>query len=156
MDAASLIEIVTGLAPGIAPVDESGVSAVSAPREALLDLLRWLRDDARLHFDFLQTHTAVDWPDRDCLELVYVLYSTEHGHQLIVRAEIPRSNPVAPTVSELWPIAHWQEREVYDMFGVLYDGHPDLRRLFLEDDWQGFPLRKDYQDEHMLERPVWP
>ncbi|MBX7258284.1 MAG: NADH-quinone oxidoreductase subunit C [Candidatus Hydrogenedentes bacterium] len=156
MDAASLIEIVTGLAPGIVRVEESGMPAVSVALDGLYDLLRWLRDDHRLRFDLLLTHTAVDWPERDRFELVYVMYSTEHGHHLIATAEISRSNPVAPTASDIWPIAHWQEREVYDMFGIQYDGHPDLRRLFLEDDWSGYPLRKDYQDEHMLERPVWP
>jgi NADH:ubiquinone oxidoreductase subunit C len=58
---------------------------------------------------------------------------------------------VVPTVSSIWPIAHWQEREVFDLFGVGYDGHPDLRRIFLEDDWLGHPLRKDYHDPDMLE-----
>ena len=64
-----------------------------------------------------------------------------------------RDAPVAPTVSRSWPAAEWQEREAYDLMGILYDEHPDLRRLFLEDDWQGFPLRKDYRDPDMLEFP---
>ncbi len=156
MDAASLIEIVIAHGPHIERVESSNVPAVSAPREGYVDLLQWLRDDERLRFDLLLTHTAIDWPDRDCFELVNVLYSTVHGHYLTVSLEIPRSNPIAPTASFIWPIAHWQEREAYDLFGVLYDNHPDLRRLFLEDDWVGFPLRKDYRDEYMLERPVWP
>jgi NADH:ubiquinone oxidoreductase subunit C len=67
--------------------------------------------------------------------------------------KVPRQNPIAPSVHLLWPIAEWQEREVYDLFGVKYAGHPDLRRLFLEDDWKGFPLLKDYKDDFTLERP---
>ncbi len=66
---------------------------------------------------------------------------------------VPRGEPVAPTVSALWPIALWQEREAFDLMGVLYDDHPDLRRLFLEDDWVGYPLRKDYKDDYMLRDP---
>jgi NADH:ubiquinone oxidoreductase subunit C len=71
-----------------------------------------------------------------------------------VVTSVARDNPLVPTVMDIWPIAEWQEREVYDLFGVLYDGHPDLRRLFLEDDWVGFPLRKDYEDDFMLEPPT--
>jgi NADH-quinone oxidoreductase subunit C len=71
----------------------------------------------------------------------------------MVSVSVPRANPVAPTVSTIWEIAQWQEREVYDLFGVRYEGHPDLRRLFLDDNWQGHPLRKDYQDDDMLELP---
>ena len=71
----------------------------------------------------------------------------------MISASVPRDNPVLPTVCGVWPIAQWQEREVYDLFGILYEGHPDLRRLFLEDDWVGFPLRKDYKDDHLLVKP---
>jgi NADH-quinone oxidoreductase subunit C len=69
----------------------------------------------------------------------------------MVSVFVGREKPVVPSVSSLWMIAEWQEREVYDLFGVLYDNHSDLRRLFLEDDWVGHPLRKDYQDDFMLD-----
>ena len=83
-------------------------------------------------------------------ELLYRLYSLKTLAMLVVFTSIPRENPVIPTVSSVWRIAEWQEREVYDLFGILYDNHPDLRRVFLEDAWEGFPLRKDYQDDFML------
>jgi NADH-quinone oxidoreductase subunit C len=112
-----------------------------------------MHDDPRLSFDMLCTHTAVDWLGEDRFELVYVLYSTKHRHYVTVSTSIPRDKPEASSVSSIWRIAEWQEREVYDLMGVLYSGHPDLRRMFLEDDWVGFPLRKDYKDDFMLGLP---
>ena len=156
MDAQGLIEAVIARDARAARIEHANLPAVSIPLEGIMDLLEWLRNDESTGFDFLLTHTAVDWPDRDAFELLYVLYSTQFGHYLVVSTLISRANPVAPTVSDIWPIAHWQEREAYDLFGILYDEHPDLRRVFLEDDWAGFPLRKDYEDPYMLERPVWP
>ncbi|MBM4342310.1 MAG: NADH-quinone oxidoreductase subunit C [Deltaproteobacteria bacterium] len=112
-----------------------------------------LRAHADLLFDLLETHTAIDWPESGRIELVYLLTSLRRGHHLTVFVDIPRDDPVAPSVCAVWPVAQWQEREVYDLFGVRYADHPDLRRLFLDDDWQGFPLRKDYADAFMLDRP---
>ncbi len=153
MDAQELLALVTTMGAEAAPSGSSGQAAVRAPLEALPAFLRRLRDDPRLAFDLLLTHTAVDRPDEGRFELVYMLYSTQHGHYLRVSSDVSREDPVAPTVSGIWPIAEWQEREVYDLFGIAYDGHPDLRRIFLEDDWVGHPLRKDYRDDYMLERP---
>lgn len=119
----------------------------------LLALLQHVRDEPSLAFDMLLDHTAIDWIESGRFELAYNLYSTVHGHYLLVSTFISREKPVVPTASRIWPTAHWQEREVYDMFGVLYDEHPDLRRVFLDDDWKGFPLRKDYADPDMLELP---
>lgn len=153
MDAQALLEAIAGLEPEAQPRDKSNVPAVTVPVAKLPVLMRRLREEATYAFDLLLAHTAVDWAAENRFELVYQLYSTVHGHRLMVSTSVDRSDPVVPTVSGIWPIAEWQEREVYDMFGVQYDGHPDLRRVFLEDDWVGFPLRKDYQDDHMLERP---
>ena len=129
------------------PADRAAVEVDAAQLPALMTQLR---DTPEFAFDLLLDHTAVDWLEEELFELFYQLYSTRHGHYLMVTVEVPRANPVVPTVAGVWPIAEWQEREVYDLFGVLYDGHPDLRRLFLEDDWVGFPLRKDYEDDFML------
>lgn len=98
------------------------------------------------------TASAVPAPEAQ-FELLYCLYSTSQRQRVLLCTRIPVANPVIDSVHTLWRIAEWQEREVYDLFGVLYRGHPDLRRLLLEDDWQGFPLRKDYQDDFMLEGP---
>jgi|SaaInlStandDraft_5_1057022.scaffolds.fasta_scaffold108903_2 NADH-quinone oxidoreductase subunit C len=104
-------------------------------------------------FDMLKSHTCVDWLEEGQFELISLLFSTTHLQHIWVSIRIPRDNPVIDTLSHIWPIAEFQEREVYDLFGVKYAGHTDLRRIFLEDDWVGFPLRKDYQDDFMLEKP---
>jgi NADH:ubiquinone oxidoreductase subunit C len=153
MDAEALLEILIAAEPAARKRDKTNRPALQAPVEKLLPLMKRLRQDERLAFDLLLDHTAIDWLAEGRFELVYNLYSTIHGHSLMVFTSVPRDNPVAPTVSEIWPTAHWQEREVFDLFAVLYDDHPDLRRLFLDDDWKGNPLRKDYQDDSMLARP---
>ncbi|MCC6486008.1 MAG: NADH-quinone oxidoreductase subunit C [Candidatus Hydrogenedentes bacterium] len=153
MDPESLLALVETEHPSIRRRSHADRPAVSVPSGELLAVMTTLRDHADLRFDLLLTLTAVDFPGEDRFELLYRLYSTVHGLWLIVSSDVPRSRPVAPSVSSLWPIAEWQEREAYDLMGVLYDNHPDLRRVFLEDDWVGYPLRKDYQDEYMLELP---
>ena len=153
MDAQALVEAIIAFEPDAQPREKSNIPAVRVPVEKLSVVMRNLRDDAAFAFDMLLSHTVIDWIADDKFELVYQLYSTEHGHHLMVSALVDRMDPVAPTVSDLWPVAEYQEREAYDMFGMQYDNHADLRRVFLEDDWVGFPLRKDYQDAYMLERP---
>jgi NADH:ubiquinone oxidoreductase subunit C len=153
MDGEALLQTVTGLGSGAERREKTNLPAVSVPLQALLALMGQLRDDPRLAFDLLLDHTAIDWIEQDQFELLYTLYSTVQGHTLLVTCRVPRGNPVAPTVSALWPTALWQEREAFDLLGILYDDHPDLRRLFLEDDWVGHPLRKDYKDEYMLRDP---
>ncbi|MEK6704917.1 MAG: NADH-quinone oxidoreductase subunit C [Bdellovibrionota bacterium] len=153
MDASELISTVTTIRPGISQREKCNRPSVVIESVNLLDIMWSLQSREDLGFDMLLSHTAVDWIDEGWFELVYLLYSTKHGHYLMVSTFIPRESPVIATVSPIWKIAEWQEREVYDMFGVLYEDHPDLRRIFLDDDWEGFPLRKDYKDDFMLERP---
>jgi NADH:ubiquinone oxidoreductase subunit C len=117
----------------------------------LSQFMHLLKNDKDLKFNILCDHTAVDWINVGVFDLIYNLYSTEYNHQLLVITDIQRNKPIIDTVSDIWKIAEFQEREVYDFFGVIYKGHPDLRRLFLEDDWIGFPLRKDYKDNFILE-----
>ena len=130
---------------------ECSFPAIKIDAKNLQQGLSVARDDHELAFDVLLDHTAVDWPEKSEFELIYHLFSTKTGRYLSVITNIPRANPIVTTAVGIWPVAELQEREVYDLFGVLYDGHPDLRRLFLDDDWQGFPLRKDYKDDFMLE-----
>jgi len=141
------------LEPAAAKREKADRPAVQVPPDKLAALALRLRDEPALAFDLLLDHTAIDWIAENRFELVYVLYSTVHGHYLMLTTSVPRETPVVPTLSAVWPIAHWQEREVYDLMGVQYDDHPDLRRLFLEDEWQGHPLRKDYKDDYMLGLP---
>lgn len=153
MNPESLLSAITALEPRAARREQCDRPAVSVPPDALLKLMQKLHDEPELAFDMLCTHTAVDYPAESRFELVYLLRSVTHGHSLMVTTSINRDKPEIPSVSSIWRIAEWHEREVYDLFGILYDGHPDLRRLFLDDDWKGFPLRKDYKDDFMLERP---
>lgn len=116
------------------------------------DRLRTAAED--LHswgFDFLGMVTAVD--RGEYFELVYRLQSREMRAGMFVKCHLPRDAAQAPSLSDLWPAAIWQEREVYDMFGITFVGHPDLRRILLPPEWVGYPLRKDYTDERMIPRP---
>ena len=119
-------------------------------REGLLDALAFCRDDAALAFDLLVDVTAVDYlrfPGREDgprFEVVYHLYSVAHNHRVRVKVPVEQDDPVVPTATGLWPIANWLEREVWDMFGIRFEGHPDLRRLLMYEEFEGHPLRKDY------------
>ena len=119
-------------------------------RGALLDVLRHCRDDAALGFDMLADLTAVDYskfPGREDgprFEVVYHLYATAHNHRVRLKVRVEEDDARVPTACALWPIADWLEREVWDMFGVRFEGHPDLRRLLLYEEFVGHPLRKDY------------
>lgn len=158
--AQALLAAAQAIEPATVLRDKSDRLTLQVPPAAIVPICRWLRDDPTLKLDMLYDHTAIDWPAENRFELVYLLASVTdappqlRGQQVMVTTSVPRELPVVDTVSGVWPIAQWQEREVYDMFGILYAHHPDLRRLFLEDDWVGFPLRKDYEDDFMLERPT--
>jgi NADH:ubiquinone oxidoreductase subunit C len=109
------------------------------------DVAQLLLNHNDLQFDFMVFITCVDWKTN--LGMVYCLRSSAHGHNLIIKIQIDREQPEIETVSDLWRTAEFHEREVYDLFGVRFINHPDLRRLFLTEDWQGWPLRKDYEDD---------
>jgi NADH-quinone oxidoreductase subunit C len=121
--------------------------------------LRHLRDAPDAVFDFCSDVTATDWPPRKeaRFDLLYCLYSTRHRHRVRVKVRVGENQPV-PSVTDLWPAANWLEREVYDMFGVNFTGHPDRRRILMPEDWQGFPQRKDYPlegpGELLMENPI--
>lgn len=108
--------------------------------------LAWqLRANAELDFEFLFSVTAVDWKTH--LTMVYHLRSLKHGHIVVVKARCDRAKPEIESVCKIWKTAELNEREAYDLMGVKFVNHPDLRRLFLTHDWEGWPLRKDYVDE---------
>jgi NADH/F420H2 dehydrogenase subunit C len=102
-------------------------------------------------FDLLGLVTAVD--RGDTFEMVYRLRSRTMQCGIFLKCHVPREDPEIDSMCELWPAANWQEREVYDLFGISFRGHPDLRRIFLPEDWVGHPLRKDYADDRMIRRP---
>ena len=107
-----------------------------------------LRDDATFACDFLQNLTAVDWPKRGAgvIEVVYHLFSYGHRHEVVLKTEASRAEPRLPSIFALWKNADWLEREQFDLLGVIFTGHPDLRRLLMPDDWVGHPMRKDYRE----------
>ena len=146
-------DIILGLDSELTEREASSVFSVKVPANSLIKIMTLLKEDSRLDFDQLQLHTALDMPEENRLECLYLLISTRLHHEVMVSVSIPRLDSTLKSVSGIWPIAEWHEREVYDMFGVVYENHPDLRRILLDDDWKGFPLRKDYQDDFMLRRP---
>lgn len=103
-----------------------------------------LKADPALAFDWLACMSAVDYVADNLLCLVVDLESTTHKHVFCVKVYVERDKPVMPSVADLWPAADWHEREAFDMMGITFTGHPDLRRILLPEDWEGYPLRKDY------------
>jgi NADH-quinone oxidoreductase subunit C len=103
-----------------------------------------LKTDRALAFDCLSNETGVDYPKREEIEVVYHLFSYAHRHAVVVKVGVPRDDPRLATASTIWRAAIWLEREIFDLVGVVFEGHPDLRRLLLPEDWVGHPLRKDY------------
>mgnify|MGYP001163756535 CR=1 FL=1 len=112
--------------------------------DRLYDVMLYLRDHSELAFDYLVDVTALDYlGDEERFVLVYQLYSYQSSRLIRVKARLPEDQ-TAPSVTSIWRTANWLEREVYDMFGIEFSGHPKLRRILLPDDWRGYPLRKDY------------
>ena len=103
-----------------------------------------IRSTGGLDLDYLFCVTAIDWKTH--FTMVYHLTSTVYRHTVVVKVKLDHDQPVIRTVSDIWRTAEFHEREAYDLFGVVFIGHPDLRRLFMTDDWKGWPLRKDYED----------
>ena len=126
---------------------------VAVPKEDYLSLIRFLKSDERLRLDYLIELTAVDWRDR--FDVIVHLMSTSLGHKIFIRCALPHDvHPEIPSLTGLYVGANWHEREAYDFFGINFIGHPDLRRLFLDDDFPGHPLRKDFEDPtRVVKRP---
>ena len=121
------------------------------PADKIHALANTLKEHPETKMDYLFCLTAVD--RKDGLHVVYHLTSSVHGHSAMLRVILPeKANAVVSTVSYVWKAAEFYEREVFDLFGIRFENHPDLRRIFLDDDWVGFPLRKDYKDTFTLER----
>lgn len=120
-----------------------GEATVIVDRDRLLDALEHLAEDEELRLDFLSSVTATDWPGRSPrFWLAYELSSLEHRHRLRVKVGLHEDDPRVPSVVPRFPTAAWHECEVYDFFGIAFDGHPDLRRILMPDGWEGHPLRK--------------
>ena len=126
-------------------LEARGEVTITVDRERLLDTLRALRDDPELRLDFLSDVSCTDWPGRDPrIWMAYHLASWEHFHRVRVKVGLSGDDLRIPSAVEVFPAADWQEREVYDFFGVTFNGHPDLRRILMPEEWEGHPLRKDH------------
>ena len=164
MTAAEIIAALEQKFPGhVKPMTAALDPSVTVEAGDLREVLRFLRDDPRLSFDLLNCISGVDWLEPDPkkapkagfdphLEVVYHLSSFRHRHRFVLKVTLPRWKddrpghlPEVPSVTGLWRTADWHEREVYDLSGVWFAGHPDLTRILLADDWVGYPLRKDYE-----------
>jgi NADH-quinone oxidoreductase subunit C len=114
---------------------------------AIVEICTHLRDEPEFKFEILSDLTALDLPKENRLQVIYHLYSYTHRHQAVLKVNLPREVPHVSTVESVWKAANWFEREVFDLFGVIFEGHSDLRRILLPEDWVGYPLRKDYVEQ---------
>lgn len=146
MEREKLIEKIGAWSEQIEFENEGQFLNATVPANLLHEVSEKLRNDADLQFDYMFCLTGVDWPEY--MEVVYHLESTQFGHKIVVRCKTEdRENPAIDTVCDIWPTAEFHEREAYDLLGIKFNNHPDLRRILLDDDWVGYPLRKDYEDD---------
>lgn len=139
-------------ANAVLSIDNSGLQpSLQLDPSLLVDICTWLRDHPEYYFDFLANITAVDYHPEERFAVVYHLTSIPHQLQLTLRVELEHSRdtttlPELPSVAQVWRTADWHEREAFDLMGIFFTGHPDLRRILMPEDWEGYPLRKDYED----------
>ena len=127
---------------GVEPLTYVGQNYFNVDRSLIPDILRQLRDEE--HFEYCVDLTAVHYPTREKqFDVVWILYSFARNERIRVKAMVTEGQSV-PSSVEIWPTTNWLEREVFDMFGIRFEGHPDLKRILLPDGWKGHPLRKDY------------
>jgi len=165
MDSAKIVDALRGTAPDgaleIAPAAD-GMPAIYVAREHIQAVCRALRDLPALQFAFAADVTGVDYlPREPRFEVVYTLVSLGIGgygetpQRLRVKVRVPGTDACMPTVSGVWKSMDWGEREVFDLFGIQFDGHPDLRRILMPDDWEGHPARKDYPVQIKMKPKVY-
>lgn len=146
MDKTALKNLISSWTEGIVFDEDQEYLQVTLPGEILHKVAEQLKNHPETAFDYLFCQSGIDWPDH--LEVVYHLESTQHNHIIVARTKTEgREAPEVDTVCDIWPTAEFHEREIYDLYGVVFRNHPDLRRLLLTDDWEGYPLRKDYVDD---------
>ena len=127
-----------------APTGTGRDAAVVVVPDRVAEVATFLRDDPALAFDCLSNLSGVDYPKAGHIQVVYHLHSYRHRHWIVLKANALRDDPVVASVAGVWSHANWQEREAFDLLGVRFTGHPDLRRLLMPEDWPGHPLRKDF------------
>ncbi len=125
----------------------AGDPSIHIAPTAIADVCQYLAETEALAFDSLMCLSGLDLNANDEeFAIVYHIYSMRHRHGVVIKAMVPKTNPHLPSVSHIWKTADWHEREAYDLYGIFFEGHNDLRRILLPDDWEGYPLRKDYKE----------
>jgi NADH-quinone oxidoreductase subunit C len=130
--------------------NESGPYIVIEP-ENLLEICDFLKTHSEFWFDYLIFISALDF--QESLQAVYALASYKYNHVLFLKVALPRDQAEIPSLYGLWSGADWHERETYDLFGIKFTGHPDLQRIMMPPDWEGYPLRKDYRHPNLIRKP---
>jgi NADH-quinone oxidoreductase subunit C len=136
-------------------IEFRGDTTLVAPRKVLRAIAARCREDSELQFNLLSDATCLDrFPMEPRFELNYQLVSIPKGRRVQIRVRLRGDDPVVDSLVPIWPGANWLEREIFDLFGIQFTGHPDLRRILLPDDWEGYPLRKDYPVEGYRDIPA--
>lgn len=117
-------------------------SFINIVSSAVKEITMFLRDDKDMQFDYLSLLSGMDY--KDSFGVVYHLYSIPLKHKIVLKVKLNREKPIVPSIERVWKTANWHERETFDMFGIEFEGHSDLERILCPDDWEGYPLRKDY------------
>ena len=130
--------------------DDASKSYLVAKQD-IARIAKFLKETGDFSFEYLKCLTAVDYTDR--MEVIYELYSFRLNVGMKLKVVLQPNDLKLSSVASVWAAADWFEREVYDMFGIFFEGHPNLKRILLEDDWKGFPLRKNYTDERIVKKP---
>ncbi len=144
-DFSQLVDIVRKISSEITVDEKASPKAVIISASDLIKVCTELHQNSETYFDMLSCVTGIDNGTlSNTMEVVYNLYSIPFNTHLMLKVVLPRENPVIDSVTPIWRTAEWHEREAFDMFGIKFEGHPDLRRILMPGDWEGFPLRKDY------------
>jgi NADH-quinone oxidoreductase subunit C len=143
------LSVITPLCAVAPVVDESCTpKAIKVSSADLVAVMDALHKNPTTYFDMLSCITGVDnGPDATSMEIIYNLYSIPFNHHLTIKVFLPRDKPEIGSVSQIWKTANWHEREIFDMYGIHFNNHPDLRRILMPADWEGHPLRKDYKHQ---------
>jgi len=147
MDAAAIHQRLTArfeAGVGACDLEQAKDPSIMIEAAAIVAVCRFLHDEPDFAFDCLSNQSGVDYKAKGILEVVYHLYSYTHRHAIVLKVDVPRDAAVVPTVESVWKTANWHEREIFDLLGITFDGHCDLRRLLMPEDWIGYPLRKDF------------
>ncbi len=149
METAAIFERIKGAlgGEGLEFTEDAPQPGVIVAPSRLRELCLFLRDDPELRCESLQCLTGTDFPEDERLRTSYHVFSYGKRHLVAFHVDLPRDEPRQPSVHDIWPAANWHERESWDLLGIVYEGHPDLRRILLPDDWEEHPLRKDYEEK---------